>query len=66
MTVLQATNASLAAFVKALKRLTEDGLLVVEQGMMDRRIRNYDLAPDLRAKLSDAFAQHFGELANRS
>lgn len=60
MTVLQSTSASLAAFVKALKRLTEEGLLVVEQGQMDRRVRNYDLAPDLRAKLGAEFTKYFG------
>lgn len=66
MTVLQATNASLAAFVKALKRLTEEGLLVVEQGTMDLRIRNYDLAPDIRAKLTENFTRLFGELPTKS
>lgn len=53
MTVLEATSASLAAFVKALKRLTEDGMLIVEQGKADRRVRNYDLAPDVRALLAE-------------
>lgn len=61
MTVLQATNASLAAFVKAIKRLTEEGLLVVEQGTQDRRIRNYDLSPELRARLGENFVRLFGE-----
>lgn len=53
MTVLEATSASLAAFVKALKRLTEEGMLIVEQGKADRRVRNYDLAPDVRALLAE-------------
>lgn len=57
MTVLEATNASLAAFVKAMKRLTEQGLLVVEPGTEDRRVRNYDLAPPIRAALSDAYTR---------
>ena len=61
MTVLEATSASLAAFVKALKRLTEEGLLVVEQGQMDRRVRNYDLSPRVRAMLGASFKAHLGD-----
>ena len=60
MTVLEATNASLAAFVKAMKRLTEQGLLVVEPGTEDRRVRNYDLAPPIRSALSDSYTRFLG------
>lgn len=49
MSVLDATSASLAAFVKTIKRMTDDGLLVVAPGVDDRRVRNYDLSPQVRA-----------------
>ena len=39
MTLLEATSASLAAFVKTVKRLTENGLLIVTPGSTDRRVR---------------------------
>ncbi|MFM7028393.1 MAG: MarR family transcriptional regulator [Chakrabartia sp.] len=58
MTVLEATSASLAAFVKALKRLTEGGLLIVEPGQSDRRVRNYDLAPAVRSVMTNLFENH--------
>ena len=60
MTVLESTNASLAAFVKAIKRLTEQGLLVVEPGTEDRRVRNYDLSADVREALRRSYQRHFG------
>ena len=63
MTVLEATSASLAAFVKALKRLTEEGMLIVEQGKADRRVRNYDLAPQVRAKIAALLTQYLGNPA---
>ncbi len=59
MTLLEATSASLAAFVKAVKRLTENGLLVVTPGSTDRRVRNYDLAPHVRAAFERLFDAHF-------
>ena len=63
MSVMAATNASLAAFVKTIKRMTEDGLLVVESGVEDRRVRNYDLAPPVRAMIATLLTQHLGPRA---
>ena len=60
MTLLEATSASLAAFVKAIKRLTEQGLLVVEPGTEDRRVRDYDLSADVRDALRRSYQRHFG------
>lgn len=58
MSVLEATSASLAAFVKTIKRMTDDGLLVVNPGTEDRRVRNYDLAPHVRASMKTLLSQH--------
>lgn len=63
MSVMGATNASLAAFVKTIKRMTEDGLLVVESGVEDRRVRNYDLAPPVRTMIATLLTRHLGDRA---
>jgi hypothetical protein len=43
--------------------MTEDGLLVVESGVEDRRVRNYDLAPSVRAMMATLLTQHLGDRA---
>jgi DNA-binding MarR family transcriptional regulator len=63
MSVMTATNASLAAFVKTIKRMSEEGMLVVASGVEDRRVRNYDLAPQVRAKIAALLTQYLGNPA---
>ncbi len=60
MMVLESTSASLAAFVKAIKRLTDQGLLVVEPGMEDRRVRNYDVSAEVREVLRRSYQRQLG------
>jgi len=49
------TKSSIANFQLILRRLRESGVVVVEQELADRRVRVYQLSPEIRREFSRIF-----------
>lgn len=50
------TKVSNANYQMILRRLKDEGVLVVQSGEDDRRVRHYDLAPHVRQQIVSAFS----------
>lgn len=48
------TKASIANFQLIVRRLKDDGVLIARPGRDDRRVRGYDLSPEVRVEIGRA------------